>query len=60
MERCRGQRRISGVRSFTSIRRGILHGGQGRYDDELREMMTSEDQKLMLEPPYVSNRKPVV
>ena len=34
--------------------------GQGRYDDELREMMTSEDQKLMLEPPYVSNRKPVV
>ncbi|MCH8290179.1 phytanoyl-CoA dioxygenase family protein [Candidatus Poribacteria bacterium] len=34
--------------------------GQGRYDDALREKMSEEDQRLMLEPPYVSNRKLVV
>jgi hypothetical protein len=34
--------------------------GQGRYDDSLREKMDSEDGKLLLEPPYVSNRKPVI
>lgn len=34
--------------------------GQGRYDDALRELMTEDDQKLMLEPPYVAHRKSVV
>jgi len=34
--------------------------GAGRYSDSLREKMTSEDQRLLLEPPYVHNRKVVV
>jgi hypothetical protein len=34
--------------------------GRERSSDSLREKMTSEDQRLMLEPPYVHNRKPVV
>lgn len=39
---------------------GHASWGQGRYDDALRELMTEEDQKLMLEPPYVAHRKSVV
>lgn len=39
---------------------GHASWGQGRYDDNLRELMTEEDQKLMLEPPYVAHRKTVV
>ena len=39
---------------------GHLSWGHGRYSDDLRRKMESEDQRLMLEPPYVSNRKVVV
>ena len=39
---------------------GHASWGQGRYNDDLRELMTEEDQKLMLEPPYVAQRKTVV
>ena len=38
---------------------GHLSWGRGRYSDDLRQKMESEDQRLMLEPPYVSNRKVV-
>ena len=39
---------------------GHASWGHERYDDALRDLMTDEDQKLILEPPYVYQRKPVV
>ena len=39
---------------------GHASWGQERYNDTLRDLMTEDDQKLMLEPPYVNHRKPVV
>jgi ectoine hydroxylase-related dioxygenase (phytanoyl-CoA dioxygenase family) len=39
---------------------GHASWGHERYDDVLRDLMTDEDQKLILEPPYVYQRKPVV
>ena len=39
---------------------GHASWGRERYNEALLNLMTDEDQKLMLEPPYVSHRKQVV
>ena len=52
--------RTNAAQFCSSIHRVTLHGDRADTTMELRNLMSEEDQKLMLEPPYVANRKPVV